>query len=57
MALAGRISYPRRDWRVSWVGMIHGLLITRLRISTVIVTLCGLLFIVELARFIAKRRN
>ena len=36
------------------LGLIHGLLITRLRIQPFIVTLCGLLFYRGLARFIAK---
>src|ERR1700754_2892367 len=36
------------------LGLIHGLLITRLRIQPFIVTLCGLLFYRGLARFIAN---
>src|SRR5882672_5821772 len=36
------------------LGLIHGLLITRLRIKPFIVTLCGLLFYRGLARFIAN---
>ena len=36
------------------LGLIHGTLITRLRIQPFIVTLCGLLFYRGLARFIAK---
>jgi ribose transport system permease protein len=37
-----------------FLGLIHGLLITRLRIQPFIVTLCGLLFYRGLARFIAN---
>ena len=36
------------------LGLVHGLLITRLRIQPFIVTLCGLLFYRGLARFIAN---
>src|SRR5918911_1013368 len=36
------------------LGLLHGLLITRLRIQPFIVTLCGLLFYRGLARFIAN---
>jgi ribose transport system permease protein len=36
------------------LGLIHGLLITRLRIQPFIVTLCGLLFYRGLARFVAN---
>jgi ribose transport system permease protein len=36
------------------LGLIHGLLVTRLRIQPFIVTLCGLLFYRGLARFIAN---
>jgi len=46
MALAGRISYPRRDWRVSWVGHDTRPAITRLD-SPFIVTLCACSFIVD----------
>ncbi|MGH9901455.1 MAG: ABC transporter permease, partial [Pyrinomonadaceae bacterium] len=35
------------------LGLIHGLLVTRLRVQSFIVTLCGLLFYRGLARFIA----
>ena len=38
----------------SLLGWIHGLLITRLKIQSFIVTLCGLLFYRGLARFIAN---
>ncbi|HEV2862166.1 MAG TPA: ABC transporter permease [Pyrinomonadaceae bacterium] len=36
------------------LGLVHGLLITRLRVQPFIVTLCGLLFYRGLARFIAN---
>src|SRR5467141_5240338 len=36
------------------LGLIHGLLITKLRLQPFIVTLCGLLFYRGLARFIAN---
>src|SRR5205085_9782974 len=39
------------------LGLVHGLLITRLRIQPFIVTLCGLLFYRGLARFIATTRR
>jgi ribose transport system permease protein len=38
----------------SFLGWMHGLLITRLKIQSFIVTLCGLLFYRGLARFIAN---
>src|SRR5213080_3458058 len=38
----------------SGLGLLHGLLVTRVRIQPFIVTLCGLLFYRGLARFIAS---